>query len=88
MSTSVFVYGDAGFGEDRDGAVIGSFLTLINDVGKLVNVFACVARFDNCGKGSRVAYFSLHVLPFATPTCLLDKRNMGIRASFLLSLLT
>ena len=62
--------------------------TLIYDVGKLVNVSACVTRFDNCGKGSSVTCFALHVLPFATPTCLLDERKMGIHASFLSSLLT
>ena len=62
--------------------------TLINDVGKSVNVSACVARFDNCGKGSQVTCFALHVLPFATPTCLLDMRKMGIRNSCILSLLT
>ena len=62
--------------------------TLINDVGKLVNVSACVARFDNCGKGSQVTRFALHVLPFATPTCLFDERKMGMCASFLLSLHT
>ena len=62
--------------------------TLINDVGKLVNVSACVARFDKCGKGSQVTCFALHVLPFATPTFLLDERRMGIHASFLSSLLT
>ncbi len=28
------------------------FSTLINDVGKLVNKSAVVARFDSCGKGS------------------------------------
>ena len=59
------------------------FLTLINDVGKSVNVSACVARFDNCGKGSHVTCSTLHVLPFATLTCLLDERKMGICASFL-----
>ena len=64
------------------------FPTLINDVGKLVNVSACDARFDNCGKGSLVTCSALHVLPFAIPTCLLDERKMGILASFLLSLLT
>ena len=64
------------------------FPTLINDVGKSVNVSACLARFDNCGKGSRVTCIALHVLPFATLTCLLDERKMGICASFLSSLLT
>ena len=64
------------------------FPTLINDVGKLVNVSAFVARFDNCGNGSYVTFFALHVSPFATPTFLLDERRMGIHASFLLSLLT
>ena len=64
------------------------FPTLINDVGKLVNVSAVVARFDNCGKGSRVTFFALHVPPFATSTFLLDGRRMGILASFLSSSLT
>ena len=64
------------------------FPTPINDVGKSVNVSACVARFDNCGKGSQVTCFALHVLPFATLTFLLDERKMGIHASFLSSLLT
>ncbi len=64
------------------------FLTLIKDVGKLVNVSAVVARFDNCGKGSRVTFFALHVSPFATETFLFDERKMGMHASFLLSLLT
>ena len=64
------------------------FPTLINDVGKLVNVSVFVARFDNCGKGSRVTFFALHVSPFATPTFLFDERKMGMHASFLLSLLT
>jgi len=64
------------------------FPTLINDVWKLVNVSACVAYFDNCGKGSRVTCFALHVLPFATLTFLLDERRMGVHASFLSSSLT
>ena len=64
------------------------FPTIINDVGKLVNVYAFVARFDNCGKGSCVTFFALHVPPFAPLTFLLDARRMGIHASFLLSLLT
>ena len=64
------------------------FPRLINDVGKLVNVSACVARFDNCGKGSWLTCFALHESRFATPTCLLDERKMGMCASFLLSLLT
>ena len=63
------------------------FPTFIDDVGKLVNVSACVAHFDSCGKGSCVTCFALHVSPFATPTCLLDERKMGMCASFLLSLL-
>ena len=62
--------------------------TLISDVGKLVNVSAFVARFDNCGKGSHVTFFALHVSPFSTPTFLFDERKMGIHASFLPSLLT
>ena len=64
------------------------FPTLISDVGKLVNVSAVVARFDNCGKGSRVTFFALHLPPFATSTFFLDARRMGIHASFLSSLLT
>ena len=64
------------------------FPTLIGDVGKLVNVSAFVARFDNCGKGSRVTFVALHVSPFATPNFLFDERKMGMHASFLLSLLT
>ncbi len=64
------------------------FPTLISDVGKLVNVSAVVARFDNCGKRIRVTFFALHVFPFATPTFLFDERKMGMHASFLLSLLT
>ena len=44
------------------------FPTLISDVGKLVKVSAFVAHFDNCGKGSCVLCFALHVSPFATPT--------------------
>ena len=53
-----------------------------------MNVSAFVARFDNCGKGSRVTFFALHVSPFTTPTFLFDERKMGIHASFLSSLLT
>ena len=64
------------------------FPTLISEVGKLVNVSAVVARFENCGKGSRVTFFALHFPPFATSTFLLDGRRMGIHASFLSSLLT
>ena len=64
------------------------FPTIISDVGKLVNVSAFVAHFDNCGKGSCVTFFALHVSPFATPTCLFDERKLGMHASFLLSLLT
>ena len=64
------------------------FPKLISDVGKLVNVSAVVARFDNCGKGSHVTFFALHLPPFATSAFLLDQRRMGIHASFLLSLLT
>ena len=48
------------------------FPTLICDVGKLVKVSAFVARFDNCGKGSRVTFFALHVSPFNTPNFLYD----------------
>ena len=44
------------------------FPTLISDVGKLEKVSAFVARFDNCGKGSCVTFFALHVSPFAIPT--------------------
>ena len=44
------------------------FPSLINDVGKLVNVSAFVALFDNCGKGSRVTFDALHVSPFAVST--------------------
>ena len=44
------------------------FPTFINDVEKLVNVSAFVACFDNCGKGSRMTFFALHVSPFATTT--------------------
>ena len=64
------------------------FSSLINNVGKLVNVSAFVACFYNCGKGSRVTFVALHVPPFATLTFFLDERRMGIHASFLLSLLT
>ena len=64
------------------------FPALINDVGKLVNVSACVARFDNCGKGSWVTCFALHVLLLASPTLLLDERKMGIHAYFLSSSLS
>ncbi len=64
------------------------FPTLINDVGKLVNKSAVVARFDSCGKGSCVTFFALHVSPFATLKFLFDERKMGMHASFLLSLLT
>ena len=64
------------------------FSTLISNVGKLVNVSAVVARFDNCGKGICVTFFALHVPPFATLTVLFDGRRMGILAFFLLSLLT
>ena len=64
------------------------FPTLINDVGKLVTVSAFVACFDNCGKGSRVTFFALHVFQFATPTFLFDERKMGMHAYFLSSLLT
>ena len=64
------------------------FPTLISDVGKLVNVSAFVACFDNCGKGSHMTLFALHVSPFATPTFLFDERKMGMPASFLSSLLT
>ena len=39
------------------------FSTLISDVGKLVNVSAFVARFDNCGKGSRVTLFCVACVP-------------------------
>ncbi len=44
------------------------FPTLISNVGKFLNVSAVVARFDSCGKGSRVKFLALHVSPFATPT--------------------
>ena len=44
------------------------FPILISDVGKLVNLSAVVARFDSCGKGSRVTFFALHFPPFATST--------------------
>ncbi len=47
-----------------------------------MNVSAVVARFDNCGKGSRVTFFALHLPPFATLNFLLDERRMGIHASF------
>ncbi len=58
------------------------FPTLISEVGKLVNVSAVVARFANCGKGSCVTFFALHLSPFATLTFFLDGRRMGIHASF------
>ena len=61
------------------------FPTLINDLGKLVNMSAFVTRFDNCGKGSHVTFFALHVSPFAILTCLFDERKMGMHASFLSS---
>ena len=61
---------------------------LISEVGKLVNVSAVVACFENCGKGSCVTFFALHLPPFTTSTFLLDERRMGIHASFLSSLLT
>jgi len=64
------------------------FPTRINNVGKLVNLFAVVACFDNCGKGSCVTFFAEHVSPFATPTFLFDERKMVMHASFLSSLLT
>ena len=64
------------------------FSTLINDVWKSVNVSASVTLFDNCGKGSQVTFFDLHVSPFATPTFLIDERKISIHASFLSSLRT
>ncbi len=64
------------------------FPTLISNVGKLENVSAFVARFDNCEKGSHVTFVALHVSPFATPTFLFDEPKMGMHASFLSSLLT
>ena len=82
------MYCNSGYDEDGDDAVVGSFPTLINDVGKVVNVSAVVACFDNCVKGSLVTFFALHLPPFATLTFLLDERWTGIHASFLLSFLT
>ena len=82
------MYCNSGFDEDGDGAIVGSFPTLINDVGKMVNESADDANFDNCGKGSCVTLFALHVPPFATSTFLIDERRMGIHASFLSSSLT
>ena len=64
------------------------FPTLVNNVGRLVNVSAFVARFDSCGKGSCVTFFALHVSPFAPPTFFFDERKMGMHASFLSSFLT
>jgi hypothetical protein len=54
-------------------------------VGKLANVSAVVARLDNCGKGSRMTFFALHVSPFFTLTFLFDERKMVMGASFLSS---
>ena len=51
------------------------FPTLINDVGKPVNVSTCVACFDNCGKGSRVTFLLCmchHLL--LQPFCLMSVR--------------
>ena len=64
------------------------FPMFINDVGKLVKVSACVACFDNFGKGSQVTCVASHVSPFATPACMLDECKMGIHASFLSTSLT
>ena len=44
------------------------FPTLISDIGKLVNVYAFVARFDNCGKGSRVTFLRQEGAHFRTQT--------------------
>ena len=64
------------------------FPTLINDVRMLMNVSACVALFDTAGNGRWVTGFALNVMLLATPNRLLHAWKMGIRASFLSSLLT
>ena len=83
-----FMYGDAVSCEDRDGDIVRSFPTLINDVRELVNVSDCAVCLDNCGKGSQVTCFALYVLRFVTLTLLLGEGKMVIRASVLSSLLT
>ena len=49
----------------------------------LVCIASIVCFVDDCGKGSCMTCFALHVSPFATPTFFLDERKMGIHASFL-----
>ena len=58
--------------------------TLNNDFGNSSNVSASDALLDTWGKGSLVTYLPLHVPPLATPTFLVDKRNIG-RPNFFLS---
>ena len=62
------------------------FPTLIRDVGNLLNVSACLAFYDNNGKGKLVTCFPLLFSPLATMTCLVDGRNIGRHAASLLCL--
>ena len=59
---------------------------LINDCGNSVNVSAVRADGDIVWNGSCVVNFSLHVLPLATFTFLLDLRRIGSCACLWFSL--
>ena len=82
------MYCNTSLGEDGDETVVQGFPSLINNVRKLVNLSAVVACFDNCGKGSHMTFFALHVSPFATLNFLFDELKIGMHASFLSSFLT
>ncbi len=51
--------------------------TLIKDVGKSLNVSACLDCADSFQKGSWVTYLALLVPPFATPTCRVEGLKIG-----------
>ena len=54
--------------------------TLIDECGNSVNLLSALADVDNDWNGSCVVNFSLHVLPLATFTFLLDLSGIGICA--------
>lgn len=56
--------------------------TLINEVGKSLNVSACLAFGDRCLNGKMVTCCAVLVPPFATPTRLFDLRRIGSPACF------
>ena len=64
-------------------SLLAVFPTLIRDVGKSLNLSACLDFDDSNGKGKLVTCFPLLFSPLATMTRLVDGRNIGWRAASL-----